>query len=487
MEKIIVRMPPSPTGPLHLGTARTALFNYLFAKKNKGEIIFRWEDTDLERSEEKFEKEILAGLRWLGMDFEKESSRIFRQTENKEFHTEMINKLWDTGNIFPCFLTPEEIEEMRTNAREKKQNFVFWSPFRELSREELEQKMNNGEKFVWRLKTPRNKEIVFQDLIRGEIKVNSETLGDFVIARNDGSVLYLGANVFDDYQQGVTHVLRGEDGLPNAPKQILIFKAIGIKVPQYGHIPLVLDILGKKLSKRNVDPNICVLIPDFQKAGFLPEAVVNGLAFLGWNPKTTEELFSLTELEKVFTLENVNSAPGKYDFEKMRFFNKKWLEKLPIESVRKYFEEWITNFSPFSKKFISETNFPAALGLIREKAKTFDEFLPELEYLSADPEIKKELLLNEKFCPEVSQVKNILGEVLKMLQKVDEKNFNRELLREVSIEKIKELGIKNGTFLHPFRIAISNRERSFSPFEIAEVLGKKETISRCERALGKLS
>ncbi len=477
-------MPPSPTGPLHLGTARTALFNYLFAKKYGGKIIFRWEDTDQERSEKRFETEILTGLKWLGMDFSKESPQIFRQTENQKFHQKMIDQLWETGKIFPCFLSPKEIDSLRKKARDKKRNFVFWSPFRDLEKSELEKKITNKEKFVWRLKTPRNKEIIFHDLIRGEIKVNSETIGDFVIARNDGSALYLGANVFDDIQQAVTHILRGEDGLPNAPKQILIFEAITEKVPQYGHIPLVLDTQGKKLSKRNVDPNICVLISDFQKAGFVPEAVVNGLAFLGWNPKTTDEIFSLSELEKKFSIENVNSAAGKYDFEKMCFFNKKWLEKLSIENVKTYFEKWIADFAPEAKTFISAPNFTAGINLSREKAKTFNEFLPELEYLCADPGMEKNRILNEKFGVDDQQAKIILNAILEMVKKIAEDKFNREFLREKSIEKIAELELKNGAFLHPFRTAISNRDRSFSPFEIAEVLGKTETIHRCERALG---
>ncbi len=476
-------MPPSPTGPLHLGTARTALFNYLFAKKNKGEIIFRWEDTDLERSEKRFEEEILTGLKWLGMDFEKESSQIFRQTKNKDFHQEIMDSLWKKQAVFPCFVSPEEIDALRTKARNEKKNFVFWSPFRDLNQAELEAKMATGEKFVWRLKTPRQKEIIFRDLIRGEIKVNSETIGDFVIARNDGSVLYLGANVFDDFQQGITHILRGEDGLPNAPKQILIFEAMGKAIPEYGHIPLVLDKQGKKLSKRNVDPNICVLIPDFQKAGFIPEAVVNGLALLGWNPKTTEEMFSLEKLETIFSIKNVNSAAGKYDFEKMRFFNKKWLEKLPLEAVVNYFKNWISDFSLEGKGFLKTENFEKAVNLIREKAKTFDEFLPELEYLCADPQIEKSRILNEKFGIDDQKAKQVLTSILTMLKDVETAEFNRKVLYEESVKTIAQLEVKNGVFLHPFRTAISNRDRSFSPFEIAEILGKEKTISRCERAL----
>lgn len=474
-QEVVVRMPPSPTGQLHLGTARTALFNYLFAKHHEGKIIFRWEDTDQERSKKEFETEILEGLKWLGLDFENQADHFFRQTENTETHKKYLEELWSAGKIFPCFVSPEDIQSQREKAAREKKNFVFWSPFRDTNKKNLEEKIESGEKFVWRLRCPRNETISFQDLIRGEIEANSETLGDFVVARNDGSVLYLLANVVDDATQGVTHVLRGEDHISNTPKQILLYHALGFGTPHFGHIPLVLDQQKRKLSKRNVDPDTCVLIPDFQKAGFVPEAVVNGLAFLGWNPKTTQEIFSLEDLIREFDLQKVNPGAAQYDFEKMKWFNSQWVKKIPISNLISY-------CNILAKTNYNQEEHGEAFDVAREKSRDLHDVLRQLEYLLVDPEINKEKLLNEKMNIDSHLATKVLQEIEKMLEAIDEKNFNRDSLREISIQKIESLGLKNGQFLSPFRIALSNREVSAGPFEIAEIIGKAETLRRIKRA-----
>jgi len=472
MSEVIVRMPPSPTGGLHLGTARTALFNYLFAKHHNGKIIFRWEDTDKERSKKEFETEILDGLLWLGMDFEKESSHFFRQSENKEVHTQWLEKLWETGKVFPCFRTPEEIDAQRKNAMAKKTNFVFWSPFRDETKEILEARMKTGEKFVWRLRTTKDQDIQFTDLIRGDISVNTNTLGDFVVARGGGSVLYLLANVVDDWTQGVTHVLRGEDHISNTPKQILLYQAIEANLPQFGHIPLVLDAQKRKLSKRNVDPDTCVLIKDFQEKGFLPEAVVNGLVLLGWNPKSTEEVFSFNQLVDAFDLSNVNPGAAQYNFDKMKWFNTHWIRSIDIETLAKHFAE-------FSGKKCDKK----VLDVAREKSRDLHDISAQLEYLINDPGIDTKLLLSEKMNIDQTMVQRVLLAIQTMLEEVNENEFNREKIRKVAAEKIAELEVKNGQFLSPFRIALSNRPVSVGPFEIAEVLGKEESLRRIKRAL----
>ena len=473
---IVVRMPPSPTGPLHLGTARAALFNYLYAKKNNGKIVFRWEDTDKERSKKEFEVAILEGLKWLGMDFEKESEKIYRQSENADFHAEWLKKLWEKNKIFPCFLTPAELDALRKDAAQKKINFVFWSPTREEDKAILQKRMDSGEKYVWRLKVPKDRNIIFQDLIRGKVEVNTNTLGDFVIARSDGSVLYPLAIVLDDMQQGITHVLRGEDGISNTPKQILLFEAIGTKVPEYGHIPLVLDQKKRKLSKRNVDPSVCVLIPDFRAEGFVPEGVVNGLAFLGWNPKTTEEIFSLEELEKIFDLKNVNPGAAQYDFEKMKWFNVQWMRKMPLEKLIAYYNKFT------GSEFTADVH-GKVFEEAREKAKTLEEITPELEYLIKDPGCNPQKLLNEKMKIDTSLIKIVMADIYKMLEGIDVSDFNRERIREESVKRIETLGLKNGQYLWPFRVALSNNEKSSPPFVIAEIVGKEEAMRRIKRTV----
>ncbi len=465
---IVLRMPPSPTGHLHLGTARAALFNWLFTEKNHGEIIFRWEDTDIERSKEEHETEILDGLAWLGMNFRKK--KMYRQTECADTHATYLKKIWDEGKVFPCFTTPEELEKLRNEAAAKKEGFVFWSPFRDLDKEEAEARMKT-DKFVWRLKVSPNQWVVFKDLIRKKVSVNTDTLGDFAIARANGSVLYYLANVLDDWLQGVTHVLRGEDHVSNTPKQILIYEALDAPLPTFGHIPLVLDSRKKKLSKRHVEPGVCVLISDFQEAGFIPEGVVNGLVFLGWNPKSTEEIFSLADLEERFDLSQVNAAAAQYDFKKMIWFNAQWMRKVEIEKLQKYYAD-------FSGKTI-DLNM---LSVAREKARTLVELQDELSYLVSDPGIENELIGNEKWGLTLDAAQDTLKKVAEMLESIDENDWSSEKVEAASVEKISELGMKNGEFLWPFRIALANRKGSAGPFDIAAVLGKEETLRRIKRA-----
>ena len=468
---VLVRMPPSPTGGLHLGTARTALFNWLFAKKHGGEIIFRWEDTDLNRSKPEHETSILEGLKWLGMDFEKEAKAFYRQTDCAEMHQKYLKQLWEEGKVFPCFTTQDELQTLRDNAAKSRENFVFWSPFRDLPRAEAEEKMNNKEAFVWRLKVEKNKWVGFKDLIRKKVAVNTDTLGDFAIARSDNSVLYYLANVIDDWKQGVTHVIRGEDHISNTPKQILLYEALGAEMPKFGHIPLVLDKNKKKLSKRNVDPEICVLIPDFQKDGFIPEGVINGLVFLGWHPKTTEEVFSMADLEKIFDLKNVNAGAAQYDFGKMQWFNAHWMRKVEIEKLQQYFAG-----------FSGETIELKYLDLAREKARNLVELAEELKYLIGDLGFDANLFVHEKMGLDIEHGKKACEIIHNLLADLDESEFNRGKIREICVAKIAELEWKNGPFMWPFRVALSNQSGSAGPFEIAEVIGKDEALKRLKRS-----
>lgn len=485
MSDIIVRMPPSPTGHLHLGTARTGLFNYLFAKKNNGKIIFRWEDTDRERSKSEFESEILEGLKWLGMDFQAESSKFVRQTENREKHEEALKKLWENNKIFPCFSTTEEIDQKREEAQKNKQNFVFWSPFRDLERSEAERKMTS-EKFVWRIKCPSNQEIIFKDLVKGKISVNSDTIGDFAVARSDGSVLYMLANVVDDLGCQTSHVIRGDDHISNTPKQILILEALEEKPFIYAHIPLVLDQKRRKLSKRNVEPGVCILISDFQKAGFLAEAVTNGLAFLGWNPKNTEEIFTLKNLGEIFDLSHVNKAGAQYDFEKMEWFNQMWMKSLPLDDICNRFLDWQKVYGKNLDYDIEKLS--KSINLIREKSKTFANLEADIDYLCFDvsgPEAEK--FANPKMKVDTELAKKVLTEIKNLLENITDKEFTAAYIKEKSVEKIKEMGLKNGQFLWPFRYALSVREKSCGPFDMAEILGKEESLKRLEKGFAALS
>jgi len=485
MSDIIVRMPPSPTGHLHLGTARTGLFNFLFAKNQGGSIIFRWEDTDLERSDTKFEAEILEGMKWLGIDFVEASEKFVRQTESAEYHGEMLKKLWEAGLVFPCFLTTEEIDEQRAQARAQKKNFILWSPDRETEKDELESKIESGAPYVWRFRTEKDRVISFEDGIRGVIEVSSNTIGDFTVARTDGSVLYLLANVLDDLDQGITHILRGEDGISNTPKQLMLWEALkqlpdhtDHPIPSYSHIPLVLDQKGAKLSKRKVEPGVCVLIKDFQEQGFLPQGVVNGLAFLGWNPKSEEELFSLEDLVERFSLEGVNKAAAKYDFEKMKWFNNAWMNRLDLEELIESFLDWNETYHDGEYNGIEVEKLMKGIEICRQKAKTFVDLEEELSYLLFPIETpEKELLVNEKMKVDADMAQEVLEAMISILESLDE-NPSADLVKEKCVEYIQSKGLKNGQFLWPVRFSLSGRERSVGPFDLVAILGTKESLKR---------
>ena len=253
--------------------------------------------------------------------------------------------------------------------------------------------------------------------------------------------------------------------------RILIYNALGAPLPTFGHIPLVLDSRKKKLSKRHVEPGVCVLISDFQEAGFIPEGVVNGLAFLGWNPKSTEEIFSMADLEERFDITQVNAAAAQYDFKKMIWFNAQWMRKVELEKLQKY-------YTGFSGEMINLE----ALSVAREKARTLVELKDELSYLVTDPGIDTELIGNEKWGLTLEAARNTLGKITEMLESIPESDWTREKIEETSITEIAKLEMKNGEFLWPFRIALANRKGSAGPFDIAAVLGKEESINRVKRA-----
>ncbi len=489
-DAVIVRMPPSPTGFLHLGTARTVLFNYLFSKSQNGTIVFRWEDTDLERSKTEFEEEILEGLAWLGMDFVAENTEFQRQTENGDFHQEMLKALWENEKIFPCFLTTEEIDAQREAAQKAKQNFVLWSPSRDEDKAALQTRMEGDEAFVWRLRVPKDQDIVFKDLIRGDVTINSSTIGDITVARADGSVLYPLANVLDDWQQGITHVIRGEDHIYNTPKQLLIWEALGeippsppltsgeVVIPVYGHIPLVLNHAGAKLSKRNVEPGTCILVRDFRAQGFLPQGVINGLAFLGWHPKTEEEHFSLEDLIERFDIKGINNASAKYDFEKMKWFNNAWMNQLDQETLVEHFLDWNETYHDGAYAGVESETLVKAISVCRQKAKTFVDLEAELQYLLFDiPAPDSALLANEKMkvTPEIAST--VISSMIEILENWSGE-VTADLVKEKCIEKIQELELKNGQFLWPVRYSLSGKEKSVSPFDMVEIFGLEESVER---------
>lgn len=442
-EKIIVRIPPSPTGNLHVGTARTALFNFLFAKKYGGKIILRMEDTDRERSREEYEKNILESLEWLGISYDEGPTK---QSERGEAHTKSLQKLIDNGSAY-------------------------------LSQEEPKNSGDNKE--VIRFKNP-NREIIFHDLIRGEIKFNTTDLGDFVIAKDLETPLYHLAVVVDDVDGGVTHIIRGEDHISNTPRQILIQKALGAPRPLYAHIPLILAPDKTKLSKRHG----AVSAIEYRDQGYLPEALVNYLALLGWNPGTEQEIFSLKELIQEFSLEKIQKSPAIFDKNKLEWMNKEYLSRLPEREVG----EGIL-------KFLQGMNFinpEGAARIIHERIHYYGEAKElveqgEFDYFIEGKDVKLDrsiLLQGNKLT--VDNSKMHLEHIIGLLSNIpgEKESFTAEKIKEAIWDYATAEG--RGSVLWPMRAALTGREKSPDPFTVAEIIGKNATMERIRKAVSVL-
>ncbi len=472
-----VRIAPSPTGAPHIGLARSALFNYLYAKKNQGKFILRIEDTDEERSEKKWEKQILEGFKWLGLNWDEGP---VRQSERKDIYKKYIQKLLDSGHLYYCFCSKEELEAKRNYFLSIGKPAVYEGICRNLSEEEIKRKKENGEEFVLRFKTPANKKISFPDLIRGKITYNTDIFGDFVVAKDEQTPLYNLAVVIDDFEMKITHIIRGEDHIPNTPKQIALIEALGIPVPQYIHLPLLLGRDKSKLSKRHGAKTIL----SYKEEGYLSEALINFLALLGWNPGDNREKFTLPELIKEFSVERIQKSGAVFNSQKLLWLNSYYIKQ-------KSNEELALLAAPYLKKanLIKEINSPQALkrvgeacGLYRERAKILSEFPELIDYLLKEKiTIKKELLIwkDMKF----KEIKKALDKVINISSKIKEENWSEGKIKENLIDFAKEYGKGDrGRVLWPMRVALTGKKASAGPFEVASVLGKERTIERLKSA-----
>ena len=444
MNKVITRFPPSPTGNLHMGSARTALFNYLFAKHFNGQMRLRMEDTDKERSKKEFEENILQGLKWLEINYDGE---LWRQSERTEVYKNELKKLIDAG----------------------------------LAYEAEESKDANGK--VIRFKNP-NKKVVFNDLIRGQIEVDTTDLGDFVIARNIDNPLYHLTVVVDDAQMEVTHIIRGEDGISNTPRQILLQEALGYSTPQYAHIPFILGPDKSKLSKRHGAKSVS----EYEKDGYLKDAIINFLAMLGWRSKSDDEkeIWTLEELVKDFDIAGIQKSGAVFNEEKLKWINKEHLKKLPDD---KFWEDML-EFAPdaLREKFENTTVKEALLDDVRERISVYSE-IGELtkngEYdwlLNKDIEINPEELVWKKSNAE--DTKKHLQKVHDILcdPKIDE--FTKERVEGLIMPYAEAEG--KGDVLWPMRYALSGQKRSPNPFILSSALGKEKTCERIISAINTL-
>ena len=465
------RFAPSPTGPLHMGNARTALFNYLFAKKEGGVFLLRIEDTDKERSEKKWEKDLLENLTWLGLAWDED---LLRQSARTEIYKEALQTLFQAGKAYYCFCTQEELEALRQDQISRGEAPKYSGKCRTLNAKEAEQKQKNKEPSVIRFVLEPRK-VKFHDLIRGDIEFDAGLMGDIVVAKDWETPLYNLSAVVDDAAMNITHVIRGEDHISNTPKQILLQEALGLKRPLYAHLPLILGEDRTKLSKRHGDFSVT----HFRKQGYIAQAVVNFLALLGWNPGTEKEIFSLSFLVKEFSLERVQKGGAVFQQSKLEWINAFFIRQMPLQKL-----------SELCIPYLKEAGLDPSLETLEPMVKLYQERIkklsevPELlDFFFKKPEYSANQLVWNDFSKE--DIGKALQELETVLQAIEEKDWNKETL-ETTIMPHAAKQQSRGVWLWPMRMALTGKQASAGPFDVAAVLGRKETLERLMIARKKL-
>ncbi len=464
---VVSRFAPSPTGYLHLGNARTAIFSYLFARHHVGKFILRVEDTDRERSTKEFEEMLLEDLKWLGIEWDE----FYRQSERFHIYEEYAQRLIESGHAYPCFCTVEELEEERKKAEERGVPYRYSGKCRVLSKEEVEEFKRQGKSYTIRFRVPDGRVVVFEDLIKGHIAINVDDFGDFVIVRSDGTPTYNFVVVVDDALMGVTHVIRGEDHIPNTPKQILIYEALGFEVPKFAHLPVILGEDRSKLSKRHG----AVSVRNYREEGYLPPALFNFLCLLGWSPpEEGREIFSKEELIELFTLQGVNSAPAVFNKEKLRWMNGVYIRE--VLSLDRLVEEFIP--------FLEKAGYKADKDFVRKVLeKTRDSFETLTEAVER---------LKPFFVQEVSYSEEAMAilenepsrKVLELfLQKAQEEDLKAQRVKEIAKEIQKELNIKAKEVWHALRACLTGELEGVGVDIMCDVLPKERVLERVIKAL----
>jgi glutamyl-tRNA synthetase, bacterial family len=471
-----VRFAPSPTGYLHLGNARTALFNYLFSRHENATFILRIEDTDLERSKKEYEEMLMEDLKWMGIKWD-EGPDVggpygpYRQSERLEIYMKYVDKLLKSGDAYYCYCTEEELEQEREKAIAEGRPYRYSGKCRNLTPEERAFYEGKGIKPVVRFKVP-DKTVVFEDIIRGHVEIDTKEFGDFVIVRQDGMPVYNFVVVIDDALMGITHVIRGEDHLSNTPKQIVIYEALGFAIPQFAHLPMILGEDRTKLSKRHGAVSVRALKDD----GFISEAVFNYLSLLGWHPKEEKEILSKEEIIKQFKIEDVNKSPAIFDRAKLRWMNGVYIrEILDLDDLTKRATAFFEGFGykadyEFYKKVMSAIRDSIeTLMEIKERAKVF--FVDEFPYTE---EIVNEVKSDEN----VYKVVEIFYNKIKNLSAITKEDF-KNITKEIQ----KEYGYKGRALFHPIRIALTGETSGVGLDLLVEVIGIERVKFRLERFL----
>ena len=486
-EHIRTRFAPSPTGYLHIGGLRTALYSYLFSKQHGGKFILRIEDTDVKRQVEGAVKAIYSDLKWAGIKYD-EGPDIdgpygpYMQSQRLDLYKKYANELLDKRHAYYCFCGDETLEKMREEQIAKKQAPKYDRRCLKLSEDEIKNKLTTGKPYAIRMKIPENRKIEFNDIVRGKITYNSNELDDQVLLKSDGYPTYHLAVVIDDYLMKISHVTRTEEWLPSTPKHILLYEYFGWQPPQWAHLPLLLNPDKTKMSKRKGD----VALDEYIKKEYLPEAMINFLAFLGWNPDTEKEIYSMKELLKDFSLEKVHKAGAVFNIEKLDWLNGYYLRQLPLDELTDKAIPFLEKDNLINKDNYNFEYIRGIIALERPRIKRLDEVGERTAYFFKIPQYKPELLAWRDML-----FKDVLASLhvsFETLSKVPETQFNREDLEHILLKEAERAKNKDkGRLLWPLRAALTGLKASPSPFEILEILGKKESLKRIEVAIKKLA
>ncbi|MDO8436526.1 MAG: glutamate--tRNA ligase [bacterium] len=510
------RIAPSPTGLLHIGLARTALFNYLFAKQCQGSFVLRIEDTDLERSSPEYENDIIENLKWLGINWD-EGPDIsgkygpYRQRERLDTYKKYLDILLKDDKAYYCFCSEEELEVKRQYQMSQGEAPRYSGKCANLPKETVKKYLAEGKPSVIRFRVA-SKKVSFNDLIRGRLEFDMGLAGDIVIAKDVSTPLYNFAVVIDDFEMKISHVIRGEEHISNTPKQILMQEALGFPRPEYGHLPLILGTDRTKLSKRHG----AFGITDFRREGYLPEAIINYMAFLGWNPGDEKEIYSLPSLVKEFSLEKVQKGGAIFNIKKLESLNGFYIRQRSIEKITELclpyfieagliipiFEEMQYPPAYGGKQIIqkyknSETEKIITLDVLQKIISIYHERLKKNSEIVelADFFFKEKLEYDKKLLKwkgmNDGEVRDVLNKLENILSEISENNWTKENLGNVLLLEAERIGPAlqkdRGYLLWPLRVALTGKEASAGPFEIAEILGKEKTLNRIKTALYKIS
>lgn len=503
-QEVRVRFAPSPTGPLHIGGVRTALYNYLFAKKNGGKMILRIEDTDQTRFVEGAEDYIIKSLEWCGIEFDESVVKggeygPYRQSERKAMYKEYAEQLIADGWAYYAFDTAEELDQLRGEYESRKETFTYNAVVRsnlrnslKLSAEEVKALMDAGEPYVIRFKMPEDEELIMYDMIRKEVKVRTSALDDKILFKSDGMPTYHLANIVDDHMMKISHVIRGEEWLPSMPLHVMLYKAFGWDAPEFAHLPLLLKPDGPgKLSKRDgdrlgfpvfpmewKDPKSGDISSGYRESGYFADAFINMLAFLGWNPGTEQEIFSLEELIQAFSLDRVGKSGSRFDPDKAKWFNHQYMQSTDLKEIAALYQAYLKN----EKGIEADANkVERVTDMVRERA-TFVADLWEQSafFFEAPTEFDKKFV--KKRWKENSP--ELLSGVRAVVEAQDDFAANAV---KPNVEKfVEEQGCGFGPIMNIFRLALVGAGKGPDLFEIAELLGKQEVLDRIDYALANI-